>query len=64
MNEPLTPDKELRCPVCGKGKIFTYHASGCISSICSICNRAILWDLNHDNAAAIPRQKSKIPPTE
>ena len=41
----------IKCPYCGKSKIFSYfNASGMISSNCSVCTRMVLWDLDNMTA--------------
>ena len=43
----------LVCPVCNKGKVFSFGASGKMSSHCAKCGRTIMWDFDELKAYPI-----------
>ena len=43
----------LVCPVCNKGKVFSFGASGKMSSHCAKCGRTIMWDFDERKAYPI-----------
>ena len=40
----------IKCPYCGKGKIYVYSATGMVSNPCGVCGRIALWDFDHHTA--------------
>lgn len=46
----LVPTGVIKCPYCGRGKLYVYSASGMISNSCGNCNRMVLWDFDHYTA--------------
>ena len=50
----------ISCPVCKKGKLFSYgQTKGLVSSRCEVCGRTILWNLEDGTAQHINNRKIK-----